>query len=136
MEAGTTGIDARIEDLIAAGRLGEAVDALAAAARTSDDPELLIRLVDLRAAAAAAHEPAGGRTPWPPPYADPFPGLRGQVPEIPATELTSECSAGRWPTTAPWWSGASPSPAQVEAAVATIESVQELHDGGDSGAAA
>jgi len=135
MEAGTKGIDARIEDLIVARRLEEAVDELAAAARRAEDPERLIRLVDLRAAAAAAHVPSTGRTPWPPPYPDPFPRLRGEVPEIPASELTSDVLGGAVAHHGALMVRGVATPAQVQSAVATIESVQELHDRGDSGAA-
>jgi hypothetical protein len=134
MAARPTPIDADLETLIAGGRLVEAVDRLAAAARASDDVDLLERLIDLRAAAAAAGTPAEGRTPWPPPYTDPFPGQRGQVPEIPAAALTSDVLGGAVAHHGALVVRGVASPAQVQAAVSTIDSVHALGDGAPSGA--
>lgn len=85
---------AAAERLVADGRLTEAVDALAEANRDQRDPELEIRLRDLRAEAAAALEPGPGRPDWPPVYADPFPDVVGVLPEIDARDLTTDVLGG------------------------------------------
>jgi hypothetical protein len=85
---------AEAEQLVARGQLVEAVDLLAEADRTHRHPAIEIRLVDLRHAAARSVDPGGGRAPWPPAYADPFPDVAGQLPEISATELTTDALGG------------------------------------------
>lgn len=82
------------EELAAAGRLDEAVSAMAAANRAERDPRIELRLVELRFLAAASAEVGPGRADWPPVYADPFPGVQGVVPEIDASELTTEVMGG------------------------------------------
>lgn len=84
----------QVARLEAEGRLEEAVDALAAAHRHAPEPGDEARLIDLRAKAAAALDPGAGREPWPPSYADPFPGLVGAIPEIAAAELTPDVLGG------------------------------------------
>lgn len=81
-------------ELEAAGRFEEAIAVLSAADAEHPDPALEIALIDLRARAAAALEPEAGREPWPPVYEDPFPDVRGAIPEIAATELTTEILGG------------------------------------------
>src|SRR5690606_21379602 len=72
----------------------DAVDLLVADQQTSAPPEDAIRLLDLRHEAARSFDTGPGRTPWPPTYDDPFPGVSGRLPEISATELTTEIPAG------------------------------------------
>ena len=81
-------------ELVARGDLAGSVDALAARGRSTPDPDLDIELVDLRHQAAAALDPGPGRTPWPPRYEDPFPGVDGEIPEVEAHELTTEVLGG------------------------------------------
>ena len=85
---------AEVDHLARAGRLVEAVDALAAAHRASGDADLAIRLLDLRHQAAQAVDPGPGRTPWPPRYDDPFPEVTGRLPEIGITELSTDVVGG------------------------------------------
>jgi hypothetical protein len=85
---------ARVEQLADAGRTVEATDLLAALNARDRDPASAIRLVDLRARAAATYETGAGRSPWPPVYPDPFPDLDRQIPEVDAPQLTSEVLAG------------------------------------------
>ena len=80
--------------LLAAGRLLDAVDLLAATYRASADPALAIRLVDLRQEAARSFVPGPGRSPWPPTYGDSFPHLSGGLPETGVAELTSDVLGG------------------------------------------
>ena len=83
----------RVESLADAGRVVEAVDLLAAINARGRNPASEIRLLDLRARAAAC--PAGvGRSPWPPVYPDPFPALDGRIPEVDAEQLTTDTLAG------------------------------------------
>jgi hypothetical protein len=82
------------ERLVAEGRLVEAVDHLVQAERLRSDPDVAIRLVDLRYAAARSLEGQAGRPSWPPVYADPFPDVAGRLPEIDAGELTTEVLGG------------------------------------------
>jgi hypothetical protein len=82
------------ERLVAAGRLPDAVDRLAAACRASADPALAIRLVDLRQEAAHSYVPGPGRSPWPPACGDSFPHLSGGLPEIGIRGLTSDVLGG------------------------------------------
>lgn len=85
---------AAAESLAAAGRYVEAVDALVVANRAERHPRIEIRLLELRFLAASRAVPGAGRGDWPPAYTDPFPGLRGVVPEIGAADLTSELMGG------------------------------------------
>lgn len=87
----TTG---EVDRLVEAGRLAEAVDLLEGMWRTTGDPELEVRLVDLRHAAARALVAGPGRMPWPVPYADPFPDVVGRPPEVPAADLSPEVAGG------------------------------------------
>src|SRR6476659_6776881 len=80
--------------LVDEGQLVDALDQLADAQRDLDDPELAAELVDVRLAAAKSYEPGPGRMPWPPTYADPFPGVTGRIPEIDASELTADVLGG------------------------------------------
>ena len=80
--------------LLADGRTAEAVDRLAAAYRLDPDPDLAIRLVDLRQRATRSFDPGPGRSPWPPSYADPFPQVSGQLPEIDVSDLTPDVLGG------------------------------------------
>jgi Phytanoyl-CoA dioxygenase (PhyH) len=80
--------------LVAAGRLPDAVDRLAAAYRASTDPALAIRLVDLRQEAARSYVPGPGRSPWPPAYGDSFPHLSGGLPETGIAGFTSDVLGG------------------------------------------
>jgi hypothetical protein len=83
-----------VDRLVAAGRLDEAVDLLAAAYRADPDPALAIRLVDLRQQAARSFDPGPGRSPWPPSYSDPFPEVSGRLPETGVAELTTDVLGG------------------------------------------
>jgi hypothetical protein len=85
---------ARVEQLVDAGRTVEATDLLAALNAHDRRPASEIRLVDLRARAAASYESGAGRSPWPPVYPDPFPDHDRQIPEIGASQLTTEMLAG------------------------------------------
>jgi hypothetical protein len=82
------------EALIAAGRLVEAVEVMAAHNRRSPDPDLEARLIDLRHRAAASIRAERAAGPWPPEYPDPFPDVVGQIPEVAAGELTTELLGG------------------------------------------
>lgn len=59
---------------------------------TDVDAELELPYARFRAAAALRG--TTGRSPWPPEVADPFPDVRGRVPEVAPTALTSEVLAG------------------------------------------
>ena len=85
---------AEVDELIAAGRLIDAVDLLADLDRSHPDPVDDLRLVDLRHRAAAELADGPGRDPWPPRYADPFPDVVGRLPEIDATQLSTEVLGG------------------------------------------
>jgi hypothetical protein len=85
---------AAAEELAAAGRLEEAVAALAAANRDQRDPRIEMRLLELRHLAAARMEVGAARPDWPPVYADPFPDVVGTLPEISAHELSTEVLGG------------------------------------------
>ncbi|MGH9229809.1 MAG: phytanoyl-CoA dioxygenase family protein [Acidimicrobiales bacterium] len=81
--------------LAATGRLVEAVDMLAAAYRTTADPALAVRLVDLRQQAARSFvRGPGGRSPWPPAYGDPYRDVSGRLPEVGVAELTTDVLGG------------------------------------------
>jgi hypothetical protein len=88
------GDEIEADRLVAAGRLSDAVDRLAAGYRASADPALAIRLVDLRQEAARSYVPGPGRSPWPPAYGDSFPHLSGGLPETGAAGLTSDVLGG------------------------------------------
>lgn len=92
----TTAPDARAEAeaLVAAGKLVEAVDVLAAHNRRHPDPDLELRLIDLRHRAGASMRTERAAGPWPPEYADPFPEVVGQIPEVAAGELSTEVLGG------------------------------------------
>lgn len=82
-----------VDELIAEGRLLDAIAALTDLARKSRDPDIEERLVLLRR--DAFHELDGvlGREPWPPVVDDPMPGYEGLV-EVEANELTPDLLAG------------------------------------------
>ena len=82
------------EQLAAQGRFVDVLDLLAAENRVESDPELELRLIDLRFRAAETYDAGPGRTPWPPDYSDPFPDLVGKLPEIPASALTTDILGG------------------------------------------
>jgi hypothetical protein len=86
--------DSEVDRLVAEGRLVDAVDLLATEYRENRDPAAAIRLVDLRHRAAAAVEAGPGRSPWPPSYDDPFPGVAGRLPEVQRSELTADVLGG------------------------------------------
>lgn len=73
----------------AGGDLVGALDVLVDLNRQEPSTELQQRLVDLRhrAAEGFASQP---RSPWPPEFDDPFPDVFGEIPEIPAADLTAE----------------------------------------------
>ena len=77
------------EELVGSGRIVEAVDLLAAAGRRRRDPQVELRLVELRHAATHSFDPGPGRSPWPPSFDDPFPDVVGRPPEIAAGDLTA-----------------------------------------------
>ena len=77
----------RAEELVAAGRVVDAVDLLADADRHGRDPALEQRLIQLRRDAAADFAAGSGRSPWPPVYDDPWPDVVGALPEVAAAEL-------------------------------------------------
>lgn len=80
--------------LAAGGRFDDAVDLLAEARRRQPDPVIDVALRDLRLAAAAGRPAGAPRAPWPPQVSDPFPGLKDQLPEIDARDLTAEVLGG------------------------------------------
>jgi hypothetical protein len=90
------------DELVRQGRIVDAVDLLAAANRKHRDPASEICLVELRRAAAqsiesvlaSSLEAGAGRSPWPVEYADPFPGVRGRLPEIDAGALSADVMGG------------------------------------------
>lgn len=85
---------AAAEALAADGRFEDAVAALAEANRAERDPMIELRLVELRHLAADAMEVGPGRADWPPTYEDPFPDVVGRIPEIPASQLSTEVLGG------------------------------------------
>ena len=82
------------ERLVRAGRMVEAVDLMAATYRADPQPELAIRLVELRRLATSSVDPGPGRSPWPPAYDDPFPEVSSRLPEITAASLTTDMLGG------------------------------------------
>lgn len=85
---------AEADALASVSQLVEAVDLLVEANRAAWDPQVAVRLVELRREAAEAADPGRGREPWPPPYPDPFPHLVGGLPEIDAAHLHTELLGG------------------------------------------
>ena len=85
---------AEADALEAAGKLVEAVDVLAAHNRDHPDPDLELRLIELRHRAGASVRTPREVGQWPPSYPDPFPDLVGQIPEVSAGELTTELLGG------------------------------------------
>ncbi len=83
---------AHVDELIAEGRVLEAVDYLQPANRGLRDGRLEVRLVELRHAAVAVSSGQPGRESWPPPSVDLWPDLEG-LPEIQPEELTAEILA-------------------------------------------
>jgi hypothetical protein len=83
-----------VNRLVGRGQLVDAVDLLADLYRANSEPDLAIRLVDLRQAATCSFDLGPGRTPWPPAYDDPFPDISGRVPEIGGAELTTDVLGG------------------------------------------
>lgn len=125
---GRADVDA-VARLVAEDRLVEAVDALAAANRSHPGPDLEVALIGLRHRAAVNAHPGPGRAPWPPVYADPFPDVVGRLPEIPASELTSEILGGAVAHHGCLIVRGVFSPEQVERSVAAIERTHEHHVG-------
>lgn len=87
-------ITSQVDQLVESERLADAVDLLADHIEASPDADLEVRLRDLRHLAGVASRSQVGRPDWPPPYADPFPGLDGVVPETSADDLTTEIIGG------------------------------------------
>lgn len=81
------------DEALARGDGPEAVRLLVEANRSHPDPELELRLVDVRHAAVDLVA-SSGRTPWPPVYPDPFPGVAGRVPEMKAGDLSEDALGG------------------------------------------
>jgi hypothetical protein len=82
------------DKLVRDGRVVDAVDLLAAANREHRDPEIEIRLLELRHDAACSLASGAGRSPWPPTYSDPFPDVARRLPEIGIIELSTEVVGG------------------------------------------
>lgn len=78
---------AAAEDLVAEGRLLEAIEVLTSANRQHRDPDVEARLVELRRDAAMQVTPEGGVRPWPPKVRDRFRRATG-VPEVTPERLT------------------------------------------------
>lgn len=83
-----------MDALVAAGRLTEAVDHLAARNRQGPNETDEIRLIELRRAAAASNPSATSRSPWPPHYEDPFPDVRHAMVEIEVEALDGAVLGG------------------------------------------
>lgn len=83
----------RADDLARRGHAAKAVQVLTRANRRLHDPDIETRLVQLRHAAFAELPAGGGRSEWPPSFADPFSGVDGP-PEIPLARLTVEALGG------------------------------------------
>jgi hypothetical protein len=81
------------EKLAAGGAVRQAIDYATAANRKLRAPELERRLMIWRANAFSTMERSAAPSPWPPQFADPFPGRSG-VPEIDAAALTVEIMGG------------------------------------------
>lgn len=122
--------------LVAAGRLVEAVDLLAAAYRAHADPALAIRLVDLRQQAARSFDPGPGRSPWPPTYSDPFPQVSGRLPETGVAELTTDVLGGAVAHHGALIVRGMFDDAQVSRSIEAIQTAQTWRDDGSAQAAA
>jgi hypothetical protein len=122
--------------LVAAGRLVEAVDLLAAAYRAHADPALAIRLVDLRQQAARSFDPGPGRSPWPPTYSDPFPQVSGRLPETGVAELTTDVLGGAVAHHGALIVRRMFDDAQVSRSIEAIQTAQTWRDDGSAEAAA
>lgn len=85
---------AEVDRLVAEGRIVDAVDLLATAYREHRQPADAVRLVDLRHEASASLASGPGRSPWPPVYDDPFPGVSGRLPAVDRAELTTDVLGG------------------------------------------
>ena len=85
---------ARVEWLSDQGRHVEAADLLAVMNARTPRPGWEIKLIDLRAAAAASYDSGPGRSPWPPECADPIPDVERRIPELGAAELTADVLSG------------------------------------------
>src|SRR5690606_38200417 len=83
----------RATALAAGGRYREAIALLMDENRRQPSVAIEQMLVRLRQDGYAAEPVRLPTTPWPPPLADPFPGLRG-VPEVPARELSGAVLGG------------------------------------------
>lgn len=80
---------AHVDELVAEGRVLDAVDYLQPANRGLRDGRLEVRLIELRHAAVAVSSGRPGRDSWPPAYDDLWPDLEG-LPEVEPHELTAE----------------------------------------------
>ena len=81
------------QDCVSRGDYRQAIERLTAENRRAPSVAVEQRLVELRHAGFAALPPAPGVSPWPPPLADPFPGVTA-IPEIAAAQLTSAIIGG------------------------------------------
>lgn len=88
-----TQLPAAVENLVADGRMLEALDMFEEFAREVADPNIDRRLVELRHDAFESVSREPGRPDWPPLYPDPFPNESG-IPEISADELSAETIGG------------------------------------------
>lgn len=70
------------------------IDRLAAENRTRPDPDVQIRLIELRKEAAGKLHGRGGRPDWPPHYTDPYPEVRGALPEMTPDTLDADRVGG------------------------------------------
>lgn len=82
-----------VEQLVAEGRIEQAIDRLTDLYHRSGDEAAAIRLVDLRHSATGHHHPEP-REPWPPEDPDPFPDLVGTLPEVKAADLDATTLGG------------------------------------------
>lgn len=82
-----------VDDLVAEGRLLDALDMLTGLNRERRDPDTEERLVLLRRDAFSVLEQSQGRASWPPEFDDPFAEVDGLV-EIQSTDLTCESLGG------------------------------------------
>ena len=82
------------DEMVRAGRIGDAIDRLTAANRVHRDPAVEIRALALRCDAVKAIDPGPGSSPWPPVYDDPFPDAVGCLPEVDVTDLSAELMGG------------------------------------------
>ena len=115
--------------LIAEGRFVEAIGVVTEANRASRSGELERALVALRYHAAAAAETGAGREPWPPVYADPFPDVVGRVPEVSASELTTDILGGAVAHHGALVVRGVFGPEQIERSTASIEATYRSHVG-------